>query len=25
MVPMIYPAERVHIQGVVVSQVRNYK
>ncbi len=25
MVPMIYPAERVHIQGVVVSQIRNYK
>ena len=25
MVPMIYPAERVHIQGIVVSQIRNYK
>ena len=25
MVPMIYPADRVHIQGIVVSQVRNYK
>jgi repressor LexA len=25
MAPMIYPADRVHIQGVVVSQVRNYK
>ena len=25
MVPMIYPADRVHIQGIVVSQVRNYR
>ena len=24
MVPMIYPADRVHIQGVVVGQVRSY-
>ena len=25
MAPMIYPADRVHIQGVVVGQVRYYK
>lgn len=25
MAPMIYPADRVHVQGVVVGQVRNYK
>ncbi|MEQ8937708.1 MAG: transcriptional repressor LexA, partial [Gammaproteobacteria bacterium] len=25
MAPMIYPANRVHIQGVVVSQVRMYR
>ena len=24
MAPMIYPADRVHIQGVVVGQVRAY-
>lgn len=24
MVPMIYPADRVHIQGIVVGQVRSY-
>ena len=24
MAPMIYPADRVHIQGVVVGQVRSY-
>ena len=25
MAPMIYPADRVHVQGVVVGQVRYYK
>ena len=24
MAPMIYPADRVHIQGIVVGQVRSY-